>query len=317
MQNINKQPKYIDSHAHINFAEYKGEIDDIIKRTHENDTWLVNIGSNFETSVKSVEIANNYERGVYASVGCHPIHLVKDVTETAVFDKKEYSFTTKKEEVDFEKYKKLAESSGKVVAVGEVGLDYFRLNDNGIKLDEIKPIQIEVFKGFINLAAELNLPLVLHCRGTEEDNYCAYDDMLDILNNQSQIINNQTKFNNKLQITKQRENNNQLRGVIHCYGGNLEQAKKFIDLGFMVGFTGIVTFKNAKEMQEIAKAIPLEKILIETDAPFLAPDPHRGKRNEPIYVKYVAKKIAELKNMSVEEVATQTTQNAKKLFNIK
>jgi len=286
----------IDSHCHVNFAEYKNEIDEIIKRAHDNETWLINIGSNFATSRKSIEIAEKYEQGVYATVGCHPIHLTKDIIETATFDKKEYKFTTKKEEVDFAKYKELVESSKKVVAIGEVGLDYFRLSENGTNLEEVKPIQRQVFEGFIDLAQELKLPLVIHARGAETDPYGVYDEIIDILEHSIQ--------------------NTEHSGVIHCYGGNLVQARKFIELGFYIGFTGIVTFKNAKELQNIAKELPLDKILIETDAPFLAPDPYRGKRNEPLYVQYVAKKIAELKEIAVDEVANQTTDNAKKLFNI-
>lgn len=293
----------IDSHCHVNFKEYEGEVDQVIKRALDNNTWLINIGSNFQTSQKCIEIAKNYNKGVYATVGLHPIHLIKDIVETAVFDlpaeasakagKKEYSFKTKQENFDYEKYKNLAISSDKVVGIGEVGLDFFRLEDKEHDISQIKKIQQDAFIQAINLSQELKLPLVLHARGQADNPYEVYDLMADILKNQ--------KVNN---------------AVLHCYGGTLDQVKKFLDLGLYIGFTGIVTFKNAKEVQEVAKYVPLEKILIETDAPFLAPEPHRGKRNEPFFVKFVAEKIAGIKNIDVKQVEEQTFDNAKKLFKI-
>lgn len=283
---------YIDSHAHINFAEFKDEIPEVIKRAHDENTWVINVGSTFKTSEKSVEIAEQYDKGVYAVIGCHPIHLTEDITEKATFENKEYSFTTKKQTIDFQAFKTLAKSSNKVVGIGETGLDYYYLTHEN-KQEAIE-IQKSTFKGFIGLAQKLKLPLVLHCRGSKQDPYGAYDDMLAIL-----------------------KEDNYLKGVIHCYGGNKEQAKEFLDLGFYIGFTGIVTFKNATELQDIAKLVPIDRLLIETDAPFLAPDPHRGKRNEPAFVKHIAEKIAELKDIPVSEVESQTFKNTCELFNIK
>lgn len=282
----------IDSHCHVNFKEYTDEIDKVIKSSLDKNTWLINVGSNYSTSKKSVKIADNYEKGVYAAVGIHPIHLIEDITETATFDNKEYSFTTKKEYFDYEKFKDLAQSSDKVVAIGEVGLDVYYYKPE--EVEKAYDIQIEVLEQFIDLAKELNLPLVLHCRGTKENPYDAYDKLIEILKRKQYYI-----------------------GVVHCYGGNLEQAKEFIDLGFYIGFTGIITFKKSEVLQKIAKDLPLERILIETDAPFLAPEPFRGKRNLPEYVKYVGEKIANLKNLSKEDVFNQTFKNASKLFKIK
>jgi len=281
----------IDSHAHINFKEFADEIDSVIKRALDNNTWLINVGSNFETSKKAVQISDQYEKGVYASIGIHPIHLIKDITESATFDNKEYKFKTKKEEFDYKKFKNLALSSKKVKAIGEVGLDVYYYKKD--EVSDAYKIQTQVFEKFIDLAQELDFPLILHCRGTKDDPYEAYDRIIKILENK--------KVN---------------RGVMHCYGGNLDQAKKIVDLGLYVGFTGILTFKKATELHEIAKEIPLEKILIETDAPFLAPEPFRGKRNEPLYVKYVGEKLAELKDISFEKVAEQTFENAKTLFQL-
>ena len=288
----------IDSHAHINFKEYEGELEDVIQRSFDNKTWIINVGSNYETSQKAVEIAEKFGLGIWAVIGCHPIHLVKDITEKASFKGEEHSFFTPKEKFDYQKYLELAKSSDKVVGIGETGFDLFRMADAKYSIKEIKKIQTDVFKQFIKMAKELDLPLVLHCRGEEDDPYGVYDLMLDVLKSESRNL--------KAEI----------RGVIHCFGGNLTQAKKFIDLGFYIGFTGIVTFKNAKELQEIAKEIPLDKILVETDAPFLAPDPYRGVKNEPTFVRYVAQKIADLKELTFEEVEKQTFKNTNKLFNL-
>jgi len=282
----------IDSHAHLNFREYEDNLEDVIKRSLDCNTQIITVGSNFESSQKAVAIADKYE-GIWAVIGCHPNHLVKDFEEKVYFDKEESVFSTPKEKFDYKKYFELARSSKKVVGIGETGLDFFRMADKDHPFEQVKEIQIEVFKQYIKLAKELDLPLVLHCRGEENDNFKAYDMMIDILHSEGAK-----------------------KGVIHCYGGNLDQAKKFIDMGFYVGFTGIVTFKNAKDLQAIAKEIALDKILVETDAPFLAPEPYRGKKNEPCFTKYIVQKIADLKELTFAEVEEATYENAKELFKI-
>jgi len=285
----------IDSHCHINFRVYKDDADQVITRALAENIWLVNIGSQYSTSARTIKIAENYDQGVYAVVGLHPIHLIDDITESVVLDGVKHEIKTQREEFDYDKYKALAKSSKKVVGLGEVGLDYYYFDKSDSNFESKMTLQKEVFEKFIYLAAELDLPLVIHCRGHKTDPYFAYDNVLEIIKHSGQAI----------------------RGVIHCFGGNLKQAREFIDLGFYVGFTGIITFKNkAEEVQAIAQAIPLDKILIETDAPFLAPIPYRGQRNEPLYVKLVAQKIAELKNLSLQEVSEATTANAQNLFNI-
>lgn len=289
----------IDSHAHINFKEYDAELDDVIQRSLDNKTWLINVGSNYESSQKAVEIAEKFGLGVWAAIGLHPIHLIKDIEEKTEFEGKETSFFTPREKFDYGKYYELAKSNKRVVALGETGLDFFRLADKKHSIAKVKETQINVFRQFIKLAQETDLPLILHCRGDEKDPYGAYDDMIEVLG---------------LEIGDWRLGRG--KGVIHCFGGNLEQAKKFIDLGFYIGFTGIITFKNAKELQEIARQIPLEKILIETDAPFLAPEPYRGQKNEPTYVRYIAQKIADLKELTFEKVEKTTYENTSKLFKL-
>lgn len=285
----------IDSHCHINFNAYKEDADDVIARSLAGGVWLINIGSQYSISKRTIKIADKYNEGVYAVVGLHPIHLIDDITESVIIDGVKHEITTHSEEFDYDKYKALARSSAKVVGLGETGLDYFYFDKNDQDFKVKKDLQKEIFKQFINLAIELNLPLVMHCRGHKDDLYTVYDDILGII----------------------KTANKQVRGVIHCFGGNLLQAREFMNLGFYIGFTGILTFKKkSEELQKIVQEIPLEKILIETDAPFLSPEPYRGKRNEPSYVKFVAKKVAELKNLTLEEVAEVTTVNAKNLFNI-
>jgi TatD DNase family protein len=265
----------IDSHAHLTLKDFDTDREEVISRSLVSGIQIINASSDYESSVQAVKLADEHD-GIWCFIGCHPDEL-------------------EHEEVDIDKYRQLAQSSKKVVGIGEVGLDYYRLSEG---LEKIKLKQKEVFKQFIHLSQELNLPLILHSRGTKEDPYGAYDEILEIL--KSEISNPQSE----------------IRGVIHCYGGNLEQAKEFLDLGFYIGFTGIVTFKNAKDIQAIAKEVPLDRILIETDAPFLAPDPYRGQRNEPSYVKYVCQKIAELKRISFDEVAKATYENTCELFKV-
>jgi len=250
----------------------------------------------------------------------HPIHLHEDITELCLMDGKEYKVTTKKEIFDYNKYLELAKNTG-VVAIGETGLDYFHLkndchaelvsaskrsrNEFGMTTEKIKQTQKDVFKQHIKLAKEMDLPMILHCRGSEKNPFDAYDEMIEII----EIQNEKCKMqNNNLKLK------NKPRGVIHCFVGNREQAKKFIDMGFYIGVNGIVTFPKSYELQDIVRDLPLDKIVLETDCPFLAPDPYRGKRNEPKYIPIIAQKIAELKNISLKEVEEQTTKNAQKLF---
>ncbi len=288
----------IDSHCHVDFNAFKDDADEVIKRSLAEDIWLINVGSQFSTSERAVKMTEAYPQGLYAVVGLHPIHLFKDITETTTLNGQEYSFKTRKEVFDKEAYRQLAMSSKKVVGLGETGLDYSYLEDKSEEKEAAKNLQKEVFSGFIDLAEELDLPLVIHCRGSKADSARAYDDLLNIL-------------------TSVKNQGRKIRGVVHCFGGTLEQAKQFIELGYLIGFTGIVTFKKgSEEMRNIAMVLPLDKILVETDAPFLSPEPYRGKRNEPAYVRYVAEEVAKLRNVSFEEVAEQTTKNARELFGI-
>ncbi len=246
----------IDTHAHVNFNDFKDDYKETTKRALNNEIWMINIGAGGDTSKRAIEIAEEYENGIYAAVGLHP---------------------GGREEFDYDYFFKLAKNE-KVVGIGECGLDYYHTKD--IKLWEK---QKEIFIKHIKLANETNKPLIIHCRD-------AHDDLLEILRLKAKLP----------------------KGVMHFFTGTLEQAKKYIDLDFNVSFSGVITFTSA--YNEVVKNIPLEKILVETDCPFVAPVPYRGKRNEPAYVKYVAQKIAELRGLSFDEVAEQTTRNARKLF---
>jgi len=266
----------IDTHCHLNFDDFKNDRDEIIGRCLSNDIWLINIGVNYNTSQEVIEIAQKYNKGVYATVALHP----HDVTG---YEKR------KKEEFDYDKFLKLAKNK-KVVAIGEAGLDYAYCEND----EKAQKLQQEVFTKHLELAKEVNKPVVIHSRRT-------FPEILDIIRN--------SKF--KIQ--------NSAPGVLHCYMGRWSYAEEYLKLGFYISFTGLITY--ARDYDKVIKNIPLERILIETDAPYLAPEPIRqaqGKptRNEPKNVEYVARKIAEIKGIGFEKVATQTAQNARELFMI-
>lgn len=215
---------------------------------------------------------------VYASVGLHPLHLFKDITEEQTFGGRTQRIVAKAEQFDARRYRLLAQSSPRVVAIGECGLDYYHT-------DGLASVQQAVLRQHIDIALALDLPLIIHCRD-------AYDDLLTILQDYTGHV----------------------RGTIHCYTGTPDYAKKFLALGFYVGFTGIVTFKNAANVRASVAVVPLDRLLLETDAPYLAPEPYRGQRNEPSFVRSVAEALAKLKGVSFVTLAEQTTHNAFELF---
>lgn len=276
--------KLIDTHAHVNFNAYKNDSDEVIKRSLAENISIINVGSQYSTSKRAMEMAEKYEKGVYAAIGLHPIHLETGLVKIKN-DKEEIQFPTIEEHFNYEEYKKLARSP-KVVAIGEIGLDYYWKPKTKSKLALFKEKQVEVVFQQIDLAKDLDLPILFHCR-------MAHDDLIEILQYKMKTIDN-------------------LRGTIHCFTGTWDQAQKYMALGFYLGLNGIIFKMNLDEV--IAKA-PLDKILLETDCPYLTPHPMEG-RNEPIYVKYVAEKIAKIKNLSYDEVSEITAKNAQKLFQI-
>jgi len=284
----------IDTHAHVNFNDFKDDTKEVIKRALDENIWMINAGAESKTSERAVKMAEEYEEGVYAAVGLHPSHLVEQDVEYKE-NGELIKYKSKPEEFDYDFYLNLAKNK-KVVGIGECGLDYYRNQQSKIsnlKNKNWKERQKEIFIKHLELAKEVNKPIIIHCRD-------AHDDLLAIFN---------------LAVKPP-------SGVMHFFTGTLEQAKKYIDLGFYVSFSGVITFPPRKgeivgAYDEIIKNIPLEKILIETDCPYVAPVPHRGKRNEPQYVKYVAHKIAELRGVNFEEITEQTIKNARKLFWLK
>lgn len=255
---------FIDSHAHLDDERFDEDREILIESLKENNIDLVfNIGADIKSSKASVQLAKKFEN-IYAVVGVHP-HDAKDVEEDYLDILRELS----KEE--------------KVVAIGEIGLDYYYDNSP-------RDIQKKVFKEQLDLAKKLDLPVVIHTRDAAQETF---------------------------DILKEAAEGEKLRGIMHCYSGSVEMAMEYIKLGFYISLGGPVTFKNSKVAKEVAKAIPLDRLLIETDCPYLTPEPYRGKRNEPKYVKYTAEAIAELRGISVEEVAKATSENAKTIFGIK
>ena len=236
-------------------------------------------------------MTNEYE-GVFATIGLHPIH-----TGASYHDKNELGdegkeFTSRGEIFDKEKYKELTKL-GKVVAIGECGLNYYHLDENSIDK------QKTAFILQIELANELNLPLMLHIRNNDEDkSHNAYSEALELLKKYSKV-----------------------KGDVHFFAGSVEDAQNFIDFGFTVSFTGAITYSPRKDgkgcnYEEVIKNIPLDMIMADTDSPYVAPAPHRGKRNEPVYVKEIVQKIAEIKGLPEAEVAKAIIKNAKRLFDI-
>jgi len=275
----------IDTHAHLNFNAYKNNLDEVIKRTLAKDIWVINVGSKYETSKRAVEIAEKYKKGIFAAIGLHPIYLATEFVKIKT-DPEEGDFDVKEESFDKEKYRKLAESD-KVVAIGEIGLDYYYKPKTKNKLEKFKEKQKQVFIQQLELAKELDLPVILHCR-------MAHNDLIEILK-EFQVIS--SKF----------------QGVVHCFTGNWEQAQEYMDMGFFLGFNGII---YKLDLDEVIKKIPLEKILIETDCPYLTPFEEQGKRNEPVFIEHIIKKIAEIKNIDYQKVVEITSSNAKNLFGI-
>ena len=274
----------IDTHAHLNFNAFKNDVEDVIKRCADQKIGIINVGSEYKTSKRAVEMAEKHAQ-MWAAIGLHPSHLSEHEFEDGEGGK----IKSAVEKFDREKYFELAKSK-KVVAIGEIGLDYYHEAQN-IKhiTKEQKELQKQTFIQEIELAIELDLPVMVHCRE-------AYKDLLEVLVGQNK------KYGKKL------------RGVIHSYLGRLSYAQIFNEIGFSIAFNGIITY--ARDYDKVIKNIDLKYILTETDCPWLTPVPHRGERNEPAYVRYVTEKIAEIRNISYSEVENITFENAKHLFGI-
>lgn len=281
----------IDTHAHVNFNAFKDDADAVIRRSLDSETWMILVGSELKTSARGLNFANKYQRGVYAAVGLHPVHLQEGFIDSSEEDNA-YSFSPRFEEFDYDSYEKMAKFE-KVVAIGEIGLDYYHL-DPAKDLSAAKKKQHEVFAQQLLLARSLDLPVIIHCRQ-------AHDDLLAILQEfkkeYGHIIPSDRPW-----------------GVVHCFSGDEDLAWKYFKLGLLISFTGLITF--SKQWDDLIRKIPLDKIMIETDSPYMTPEPHRGQRNEPLLVQYVANRIADIKNIKVEKVADVTTATARDFFKI-
>ena len=251
-----------DSHAHLNSERFAKDALEVRERALAAGViGMMNVAYDVESSALAVEQSESF-KNTWAAVGMHP-HDAKDYTDEAE-----------------EKFRQWA-THPKVVAIGEMGLDYYYDHSP-------RDVQREVFVRQMELAKEVNLPIIIHDRD-------AHGECLELI----------------------KSHGKGLVGVFHCFSGSKEFAMEVLRLGFYVSFAGPVTYKNAHNLKEAAQAVPMDRILIETDCPYLTPEPFRGKRNEPIYVKYVAEEIAKLRGISVEEIGDRTTQNALDLFNIK
>lgn len=257
-----KNLSIFDAHAHYDDEQFDEDRDSVIEELKKNNIiGVLNCGASLKGCIDSVNLANKHDM-FYAAVGIHP------------------EYADKFDEQTLNELKKLAKSE-KVKAIGEIGLDYY--------YDENPPkeIQKRVFIKQMELAKELNLPVIIHDRDAHEDT---------------------------LNIIKQFKG---VKGEIHCFSGSVEFARECLKLGYYIGFTGVVTFKNAKKVIEVVKEVPLDKILVETDCPYMAPTPFRGKRNRSEYIEYIINKISEIKDIGPEEVSRFTIGNMKNLLNIR
>lgn len=253
----------IDSHAHLDDEAFDEDREEVINNLKSDGIDLiVNNSSDLQSSKNSVELANNYEN-IYAAIGVHP-----------------HEAETYGDEVESEIIK--LSKNKKVVAIGEIGLDYYYDNSP-------REIQREVFKKQIKLASELGKNIVIHSRDASQETF---------------------------DILKEAHEKYDFTALIHCYSQSVEMLEEYLKMGDVIALGGAVTFKNAKTPKEVAKAVPLDKLLLETDCPYMTPVPHRGKRNEPKYVKLVADYIADLREIDVDELVKHTDENTKRFFGI-
>lgn len=278
---------FIDTHAHIQFNAYKEDGDDVIQRALNNKVALIMPSSQIDTSRRSVEYAERWDSPfVWAAVGLHPIHL-EDITVDSDEVGEHSSFRTRAEVFDRSAYEPLL-ASKKVVAIGEIGLDYWRKPKSKTKRAEYTERQKQALREQFDLALDYNIPVILHCR-------TAHDDLIDVVKNHE----HHKKVNPP--------------GVAHCYTGDTEQMRALFEMGFAIGVNGLV-FKLDLVEHAVQNA-PLDKILLETDAPYLSP-PDAPVRNEPMYIPSIAQKIADIKGVPREEVERVTTRNTLNIFKI-
>lgn len=270
-------PQYFDCHTHVNFVAFKDDTDSAIQRAHDVGVGMIVVGTQYDTSLDAAKVAEAHD-DVYAAIGLHPIHSTKSYHDEKELGEGGKEFTSRGEVFDMEKYVALGQSP-KVVAIGECGLDYFRLEADTKKKQE------ETFTQQIELANRLNKPLMLHIRN-------AYEDALVLVKAHAKV-----------------------QGDVHFFAGDWNIAKQFLDIGFTLSFTGVLTF--VRDYDEVVRNAPLDMLLSETDAPYVSPKPYRGKRNEPAYVVEVVKAIAEIRGEPLDGVREQLASNARRVFGLK
>lgn len=268
--------RYFDAHTHTNFVAYKEDRDEVIARAAEGGVAMNIVGTQLDTSREALALAEAHEH-VYATVGLHPIHTSRSYHDTQELGEGGKEFTSRGEIFDAAAYRMLGANS-RVIAIGECGLDYYRAEA------DTKGVQMEAFLAQIELANELGKPLMLHIRN-------AYDDALEAIRAHAKV-----------------------RGDVHFFAGDWEIAKRFLDLGFTLSFTGVITF--ARDYDEVVKNAPLDMLLSETDAPYVTPAPLRGTRNEPLYVEHVVRAIAGIRGEDFEAVRAQLVANSQRVFGI-
>ena len=274
----------IDTHCHIQFQAYKDDREEVILRCQEKGMILNVVGTQKDTSKLAVELAEQHEN-MYASIGTHPLHL-----HPTHVDEEETSFQSREEGFDWDYYSELAKSK-KVVAIGETGLELFHVPKDKSK-EEVLKKQKQVFLDHVEFADEYDLALVIHCRD-------AHDEMVELLQSL----------------------NRQIRGTMHCFTSDWEHAEAYLDMGLHLGFTGVVTFPPKKtgplpqeKLNEVIEKIPLDRIVVETDSPYLAPQAYRGKRSEPWMVEEVVGHIAGVRGKNCEEMSLIIARNTQNLF---
>jgi TatD DNase family protein len=274
--------KYFDAHTHVNFIAYEEDREATIQRCVEAGVGMNVVGTQKDTSAEAVALAQKHDH-MYATIGLHPVHTAKSYHDTKELGEGGKEFTSRGEQFDISNYLELGKDP-KVIAVGECGLDYYRVDES------TKKVQVDAFVQQIELANTLNKPLMLHIRTSAEGSN-AYLDALEILRSHAKVM-----------------------GDVHFFAGDWEIGKKFLDIGFTLSFTGVLTFTH--DYDEVVRNAPLDMILSETDAPYITPVPHRGKRNEPAYVEYVVKAIAGIRGEEEGVVAQQLIANARRVFGI-
>lgn len=290
--------RLFDSHTHIHFPAFAEDVPRIMAHAKETNLGMLTVGTLAPTNAAAVAFAEKHDN-VWAAIGIHPSHVhplsYHDEHELAAGETHQ-GVVRANGTIDLSHLEQYL-THPKVVAIGEFGLDFYRLPEDEVAAEKIKEEQKRAAAAHLALCTVSNKPAVIHCRdGASALAACAHQDMQQLI--AEEIV--------RGSLTR--------RGVIHCFTGTLADAERYIELGFLISFSGIVTF--AKSLQEVARHISLTSMLVETDAPYLAPVPHRGKRNEPAYVEETVKCIANLRNISFEEVAEQTVNNAKKMFGV-